>query len=364
MSSGMHKRLDRYLLTYFFQAFLAVTISIGLTIVVINLISELRDFIDNDVSLLQVLEYYVYFGGWVIKSFTPMFVLLAALLSISLLARRHEILAMKASGLSLYRITLPFALVTLLIAAAHFTYNEYVFPDMNKRKLEIKNFTIEKKSRAVQAQVRDIYRQIDPASFYTITQFDTERRTGEGFKLYRSERNRASEITTAEKIVYQDFLWQAIKGNRRQFEEGTETRYLEFDTLIIGDIADTPEDLAKRLGKPEDMGLDELRKYIDLMKRTGGPYVREMVDLKTKYSFPLASFIVVLICVPFASNPRRAGIALSIAVGAGISLVYFVLYRLLQAAGSNGKIPDDIATWGINGLFFLIGLFLMWRSPK
>jgi lipopolysaccharide export system permease protein len=286
------------------------------------------------------------------------------LLSISLLARRHEILAMKASGLSLYRITLPFALVTLLIAVAHFTYNEYVFPDMNRRKLEIKNFTIEKKSRAIQSQVRDIYRQIDPGSFYTLSQFDTERRSGEGFKLYRSENNRATEIITAERIVYLDFLWQAVQGHRRIFQDGAEARYREFDTLIIGDIADTPEDLAKRLGKPEDMGLDELKQYIDLMKRTGGPCVRETVDLKTKYSFPLASFIVVLICVPFASNPRRAGIALSIAVGAGISLVYFVCYRLLQSAGANGKIPEDIAAWGINGLFLVIGFVLMWRSPK
>jgi len=360
----MLKRLDRYLLTYFFLSFVAVTIAIGLTIVVINLIEELPDFIDNQVSILQILEYYAYFGGWVIKSFTPMFVLLAVLFSISLLARKHEILAMKASGLSLYRITLPFALITLLVAAGHFCYNEYVFPSMNKRKLEIKNFTIEKRSRATQNIVRDIYRQIDQGSFYTIAQFDTERRMGESFKLYRSVDNRATEIVTADNIVYLDFLWQAVKGHRRLFKEGTEARYLEFDTLIIGDIDDTPEDLAKRLGNPEDMGIDELRKYIDLMKRTGAPYVREMVNLKTKYSFPLSSFIVVLICVPFASNPRRAGIAVSIAVGAGIALVYFVLYRLLQSAGANGKLPDDVAAWGINGLFLLIGLILMWRSPK
>jgi len=360
----MLKRLDRYLLTYFFLSFVAVAISIGLTIIVINMVGELRDFIDNDVPLLAILEYYVYFGGWVIRSFVPMFVLLSVLFSISLLARRHEILAMKANGLSLYRITLPFALITLLISAGHFCYNEYIFPDMNQRKLEIKNFTIERRSRAAQTVVRDIYRQINPGSFYTIAQFDTERRMGESFKLYRAEANRATEIITAEKIVYMDFLWQAVKGNRRIFQEGAERRYIQFDSLIIGDIGDTPEDLAKRLGKPEDMGLDELRRYIDLMKRTGGPYTREIVDLKTKYSFPMASFIVVLICVPFASNPRRAGIAVSVAVGSGISLVYFVLYRMLQSAGSNGKIPEDLAAWGVNGLFLLVGLILMWRAPK
>jgi lipopolysaccharide export system permease protein len=293
-----------------------------------------------------------------------MFVLLAVLFSISLLARRQEILAMKASGLSLYRLTLPFALIAIAIAFGHFYYNEYVFPDMNKRRIEIKNYTIERRSRATVTIAKDVYRQINPGSFYTMSQFDTERRVGESFKLYRSKNDRATEIITADKIVYLDYLWQAVKGNRRIFSDTAEVRYVGFDTLIIGDIDDVPEDLAKRLGKPEDMGIDELRRYIDLMKRIGGPYHRESVDLKMKYSFPMASFIVVLICVPFASNPRRAGIAVSIAAGAGISLLYFVLYRMLQSAGWNEKIPVDVAVWGVNGLFLLVGVILMWRAPK
>ena len=358
------KRLDRYLLTYFFMSFVAVTLSIGLTIIVINMIEELPDFIDHDVSIREVLEYYVYFGGWVIRSFVPMFVLLASLFSISMLARRHEILAMKACGLSLYRITTPLLLVTLFIAGGHFYYNEYIFPDMNKRRLEIKNFTIKKRSRASHTNVRNIYRQISPGSFYTLVRFDVDRQAGESFKLYRSAGNRATEIITANKIVYQDFLWQAVDGHRRTFDNSAGAEFSEFDTLIIPDIDDQPDDLARRLGKPEDMGLDELERYIDLMRRTGGPYTRELVDLKTKYSFPLSSFIVVLICVPFASNPRRAGIAVSIAVGAGIALAYFVLFRMLQSAGWNDKIPEDVAAWGVNGLFLVIGLILMWRAPK
>ena len=360
----MIKKLDRYLLTYFFKSFVAVTLSIGLTIIVINMVEELRDFIDHDVSMVQILEYYFYFGGWVIRSFVPMFVLLASLFSISMLARRHEVLAMKACGLSLYRITLPLLIVTLIIALGHFYYNEYIFPDMNKNRLEIKKFTIEKRSRASQTNVRNIYRQISPGSFYTMAQFDVDRQTGKSFKLYRSVENRATEIITASAVVYRDFLWQAVAGNRRIFSDSTGAVFTEFDTLLIPDIDDKPDDLARRLGKPEDMGLEELERYIDLMRRTGGPYKRESVDLKTKYSFPLSSFIVVLICVPFASNPRRAGIAVSIAVGSGIALAYFVLFRMLQSAGWNDKIPEDVAAWGVNGLFFIIGLILMWRAPK
>jgi len=356
--------IDRYLLKYFFLTFLAVTVAVGLTIIVINIVEELRDFIDNDVPLADILEYYFYFGGWVLKSFTPMFVMLAVLFTVSLLARRQEILAMKASGRSLYRITLPFVAVTLTIAAAHFYYNEYLFPAANRRKVEIKNFTIERKSRASLTNVRNVYRQINPKSFYTLSEFDVDRREGADFKLFRASTGRAREIVTARKIVFDRSLWYALDGARRNFQDTTQVGFSRFDTLIIPDIDDRPEDLARRMGKPEDMGLKDLEQYIELMKRTGAPYRRELVDLKIKYSFPLASFIVVLICIPFASNPRRAGIAVSIATGALMALVYFVLFRMLQSAGWNDKIPVELAAWGVNGLFFLIGLILMWRAPK
>lgn len=360
----MIRRLDLYLLRYFFTSFFVVLLAVGLTIVVINMVEELRDFIDHEVPLMSVLEYYLYFAGWVLKSFVPMFVMLATLFSISILARRKEILAMKASGLSLYRISLPIVAVTLLIVVGHFYYNEYVFPPANEKRLEIKKFTIEKRSRAAHRHVRNVYRQISPGSFYTLGSFDVDRKQGKDFKLYRTNDNVLAEIVTAEEIVYRDFLWQAIAGVKRTFDNGIKKDFIEFDTLIIPDIGEEPDDLAKMLGKPEDMGIEELRDYIDLMKRTGGPYLRELVDLQIKYAYPVASIIVVMICIPFASNPRRGGIAVSFAVGTMIALFYFVTFRILQSAGANGKIPVLLAAWGVNAAFFIAGIIVMLRTRK
>lgn len=346
------------------MSLVVVVMAIGLTIIVINMVEELRDFIDHEVPVMSVLEYYLYFGGWVIKSFLPMFVMLATLFSVSLLARRNEVLAMKASGVSLYRFVLPYFVLALLIAAGHFYYNEYIFPPMNKRRLEIKNFTIEGKSKDVFDRVRNVTRQIRPGYFYTIGNFNVDRREGEDLKIYKSTDNRLEQITTAEEIVYDEHLWKAVNGYVRHFQENSQTRYDEFDTIILSDIEEEPSDFARRIGKPEDMSLDELKYYIDLMKRTGGTHIRESIDLKVKYSYPLASVIVVILCIPLASNPRRAGIAVSLATGAMIALFYVVLFRSVHSAGSNEKIPADLAAWGVNVLFLLIGIVLMLRARK
>jgi lipopolysaccharide export system permease protein len=358
------KKLDLYLLKHFFVSLLVVTVAIGLTIVVINMVEELRDFIDHEVPFLEILKYYVYFAGWVVKSFVPMFVMLAVLFSVSMLARRQEILAMKASGRSLYRMAMPLAIVTILISFGHFYYNEYIFPPANKKRVEMKQFTIEKRSRTSVRKVQNIYRQFSPGCFYTMATFDADRRQGDSFKLYRTRNNELQEIITAERVVYRDYLWRAFTGVRRTFDSGAKKEFVKFDSLDIPDIKENPEDLATRIGKPEDMGLHELKRYIDLMKRTGGPFLRESVDLKLKYSFPIASFIVVLICFPFACNPRKGGVAVSLATGTLVALIYFVLYRVMQSAGYNGKVSEDLAAWGVNGLFFLIGLGFMVSARK
>lgn len=360
----MLKKIDYYLLKNFFLALFVVIIAIGLTIIVINIVEELRDFIDNKVPLISILEYYVYFGGWVVKSFMPMFVLLALLFSVSMLARKNEILAMKASGISLQRIVLPFLVITTLIAAGHFYYNEYIFPPANKKRLEIKEFVIERRSRSNIERINNVYRQIRPGHFYTVSAFNVGRKEGVDFKMYQTDNNKLQRIVTGEKLIYDEHLWKVINGVERDFEGGRASSFIEFDTLIISDIEDVPEDFARWIGKPEDMGYDELKGYIDLMKRIGGPYAREAVDLDFKISYPLASVIVVLICVPFATISKRGSIAYSFATGALISLTYFILFKLLQSAGYNEKIPKEVAVWGVNGLFFVIGLITLYKARK
>ncbi len=360
----LFKKLDRYILKLFFIALIVVIISIGVMIIVINLVELLRNFIDNNVPLDQILEYYLYFGGWVLKLFFPVFVLLATLFSLSYLAKNNEILAMKASGLSLYRITAPILIVVLLLSAGHFYYNEYIFPPANKRLVEIKEFNIKKRSKRRYDQVTNLYRQISPGNFYTISVFYVSKREGKDFKLYQTKDNSLKKLIIAPNITYTDYRWVARNGFVRTFEDSVQHTFVEFDSLYLDQIKDKPSDFSRRIGNPEDMGLDELKKYIALMKRTGGPHIRESIDLQIKYAYPLASFIVVLLSIPFAANPRKGGIAVSFSSGALIALVYFVLFKVLQSAGYNEKVPDYIAVWGVNGLFFIIGLIGLIRAKK
>jgi len=358
------KIFDIYLLKKFFSALLVTTLAIGLTIVVINIIDQLRFFIDNDVPIITILQYYIYFAGWVLKQFLPMFILLATLFSVTLLARRNEILAMKSLGLSLYRLTLPLFVACVLLAVGHFYYNEVLYPPINKKRVRMKEYDIKGQSERPRTHLNNVYRQIAPGHFYTIRSFNVNRQEGEDLRIYQRSENRLSNIISAKKINYVDNGWQATNGSVRVFDDSARESYFEFETMRIPDIKDKPADFAKPLGKPEDMSYAELKEYIDLMKRTGGPYLRESIDLQVKIAFPMTSLVVVLLSIPFAANPKKGGVARSFAIGALFSLTYFVLFRVLQSAGYNEKIPEHLAVWGVNALFFLVGIVVMVFAKK
>jgi lipopolysaccharide export system permease protein len=359
----MIKVLDRYLLKYFISALLLVTIAFGILIIVINMVEELRDFINNRVPLFEIFTYYLYFGGWVIKSFLPVFVLLAALIAIGILARRNELLAMKSSGLSLYRIAAPLLIFSFLLSIGHIYYNEMIYPPANKKRVEMKEFVINSRSRDAKLSAKNIYRQVNKDLFFVIGTYNTGRQEGSDIKFYRSEGNKLAELITAKKIKYTPRNWMLYDGTRRIFTDSAEN-YIPFDSLSADYIKDKPSDFENPIGNPEDMGYVELKHYINMMKRSGGPYQRELVDLRLKLSFPFASFIVILICVPLSSNPKRGGIAVSFALGAGIALLYFVTFKVTQSFGYNEKLSPDLAAWLINGIFLLVGFIIMYKTKK
>jgi len=329
----------------------------------INMVEELRDFIDNHVPVIQALTYYIYFVGWILKSFLPVFVLLAALITIGILARKNEILAMKSSGLSLYRIAAPLLIFSFILSLAHIYYNEEIFPEPNKKRLEMIEYTMKNRQKDSALSQRNIYRQVDKNLFFIINSYNIPKMEGTDIKLYRSQNNKLAELITAQKIRYTERNWALYDGVKRLFSDTGES-FVAFDSLSADYIKDKPADFEIPIGQPEDMGYRELAHYIELMKRTGGPYQRELVDLKIKLAYPFSSFIVILICVPIASNPKRGGIAVSFALGAGIALLYFVAYKVTQSFGYNEKLDPNLAAWMINGIFLLVGVVIMWRAKK
>ena len=87
---------------------------------IVDLIENLDRFMDNNVPKKIVMEYYIYTIPYFLSIGLPMSVLISTVLSLGYLVKRNEWTAMKASGISIYRVAMPLIFLGLIISGFSF----------------------------------------------------------------------------------------------------------------------------------------------------------------------------------------------------------------------------------------------------
>src|SRR5262245_30375585 len=124
--------LDRYLLRellvplgYCLCGFLLLWVSA-------DLCANLRDFGEKKMLASDILEYYMVIVPEILVLVMPIGLLLALLYTLTNHARHHEITAIRAAGVSLWRLSLPYFGVGVLASGILFAINEFWVPDSSE----------------------------------------------------------------------------------------------------------------------------------------------------------------------------------------------------------------------------------------
>ena len=78
-------------------------------------------------------EYLINLTPSMIYTITPLSVLIAVLVTFGVLNRTNELTAMKATGISLYRVVLPVLVISSMLSVALFAFDELYLPGANRR---------------------------------------------------------------------------------------------------------------------------------------------------------------------------------------------------------------------------------------
>ncbi|MBA7583589.1 hypothetical protein ES708_25535 [subsurface metagenome] len=120
--------LDRYILKEFIKIFALILVSLAGLYLIVDFFERIRMFLSNHASMRQMASYFLLTLPVILSQMIPIAVLLSTLLSFGILSRNCEITAMKANGLSLYRISLPVIVASFAICMATFLLNEFITP--------------------------------------------------------------------------------------------------------------------------------------------------------------------------------------------------------------------------------------------
>ncbi|MBI4553103.1 MAG: LptF/LptG family permease [Candidatus Latescibacteria bacterium] len=357
--------LSRYVLRQFFAAMGLSLLAFVMIFVVVDLIQRLDKFLDHAVAPSLIALYYLNFLPYIIVLTIPVSLLLASLFTVGQLAKYGELTAMKASGVSLYRIFIPVLGMSVLVGLLVFVAGEWVVPASNQRKERINKVYVEQQGLEEHTQREHVYVRGEGGRQYALTQYDGRQRRASGVLVVEFQDGAIVGVIRAERMDWDGNRWLLRRGTVRRFQPGGGlVAFQSFETLPRPDWNERPDDFLKEQKGPQEMNYGELKRYIQLVQRSGGDVQGYLVDLYLKFSFPCANAIIVLFGVAIASHIRKSGAAVGFALSIGICFIYWGMIRIAQALGHAGTLSPLVGAWGPNVVFGLLGLFLLFRAPK
>jgi LPS export ABC transporter permease LptG/LPS export ABC transporter permease LptF len=359
--------LDDYVLRDFALYLVMIAGTFVMLLLVFTLFELLGDILRNGVSvltvgeyLLNVTPYFLYFP------IAPLSMLLAVLVTFGLLQRSNEITAIKATGISLYRIVVPVLIAASIVAGVLFLSDQLYLPYTNKRQDALRNRI---KGKPAQTYLRPDRKWIfgQHSSIYYYQFFDPDRDVFGGISVFRFDPH-TFQITTrisAERAHWSDRMgrWVYEQGWERDLSGPAIENYRQFDVATFPELTEAPSYFKKEIKQSSEMSYEELRRYIHDLEQSGFDVVRLRVQLHKKIAYPLITLVMAILAIPFALSAGKRGAVAGVATAIGIGVVYWTISGLFEAMGNLSQLPPTVAAWSPDIVFGFVGGYLILRMP-
>ena len=364
--------LDEYILREFVAMFALVLTGFVLLMIVFTFFDLVGDILRNHIALSIVGEYLLNLTPSMLYLIAPLAVLIAALVTFGVMNRNSEIIAIKATGISLYRLIIPIVAVSMALAVALFLFDQYYLPQANRRQEALRNVI---KGRPTQTYLNPRQKWMmgqkplpgEPGRIYYYEFFDPDRSEFANLSVFEFD---PATFQLTRRIFAKRVVWNADAGAwifesgwARDVEGANVTDYRIFLKTSFPEVHATPDYFKKEAVPSDEMNFGQLDRYIRDLQQSGFDTKRLSVALWHKLSYPLITVVMAVLAIPFALSMGRRGSITGVAVAIGVALAYMVIDNLFGAMGNVNYLPAAMAAWSADVLFGLAGGYLLLRTP-
>jgi len=353
--------LTRYLVGQYARALLACLAVTSSVMFLLELFEKLGSLGPYEASPGVVSAYLALKIPGIVVDAYPATALLAVLLSLGLLARRGEMLALRACGVSRWRLLGPLLVAAFALSLLMLAWCERVVPTTSSRSRFIRDNVI--KQRDIQGfhGVASIWMQ-SAAGFVTVDYYDADTAMLYGLRIFDTDpAMRLERIVEASTASWRDGRWELAGASVKQLGPGASVtvRPLAPDEIAL---TEPPVSFEKRRPKPKELSYAALGTLIETLAARGLPVEEFRVERQMKLAWPLSGVVTMLIGFPLAvGGGRRFGLAYNVAIGLAVGFAYWAVLAVCVAGGKTGGINPTVAAWAPNGVFAALGLILCTR---
>ena len=348
------KRLDRYLLSGFFWAWLAATVFFAGMYLIVHFFNKLGDMDEATEAFRAngmdpVMGYARYYGSslpFIMVETAPFTILLGGMWAVQLLARRNELVSAATTGVSLKRLALPLFIAGFIVALIYGGVRERVLPELARERQ-----SLERMAKGSDQQVlRDLRFQTDSKGHLLhIHEYTPTTRRARGVYVFKEQGHDAGTGKPAfiQAMHYDD-------SQSRWVATGT----IEGDSanLFLAATDLNPEDLEV---ESRSLAFLDVRDLQRLLQRSP-----ERTDLRvllhSHFAFPLAPLVLLLLGIPLVMRTdQRRTPYMAAGVGLLLSIAFFAAQNIMAEMGSRNELLNPVlGVWLPIVLFGSVGLIL------
>ncbi len=299
----------------------------------------------------------------------PVAFLLALLYALTTHSRHNELVAIRAAGISVWRLSVPYLSVGAVLGAVVLVLNETAAPNGAERARQI--LQAHKASGGDSESTGAVHFRSDDGARDWVIDGGMNKETGElarpQIRWIRQQPGMPERVHAAS-AVFQDGQW--VFSNADIWPWGIDQSTVATNYHLA--LPETPSWIRleirfaginrREAAKRPQLAIAELLTYLRMHPHLS-PGLRAMylTQLQGRIAAPFTCVAVVLIAFPLGARSGRRNVAVGVAAGIFICFGYFVAQRIFFGLGTGGIIPPTLAAWLPNAIFGAIGLFLMSR---
>ncbi|MBN2141329.1 MAG: LPS export ABC transporter permease LptF [Desulfovibrionaceae bacterium] len=337
-----------------------------LTLILLGRMLQLRDlFLSQNVSVWELARLFMYLTPFFLLLITPIACMLSVFLTFLRMSTDNELMALKASGIGLYRLVRAPLIFCLACTMLNFYFS---FHGLSWGMDHFRSTVVEyARTRTKLAMQAGVFNQEFPGLTFYAHQVDNE--SGKMkfvFVQDRTHKDTVVNIVAPEGEVNSDPQKGQVsimfRNGRIYRREGEKLDVLQFGSYSVrlplgGLLAGYGIDP----NRPSEMSWARLFKInndpLELAKHDAVFGRKVLVEIYKRMTLPVGCFVLGLFALPVACVFRGLRQQYGLILSMGLFLVYYTLFSLGITLGESGALHPAVGLWFPNVLFTAAGVY-------
>lgn len=363
------KLVDKYLLRELMGSLTYCLLAFLMIIIINELFHDMHRILDAKPPMSLILRFYACSLAPAMQYLLPASLMLATLYTLYRLTRNNELVAMRASGISIYRIMVPFLGVGLFASLGSIALNELWIPRAMEWSNEIRVNRYQ--PLATNAVGQCVYLNVDDSRQWIINEFDTKHpgRLRSVEVTQESADGGRLSLVTADRADCLDGQWWFYGPKIQRFGPtdnpigSAEFLGAHGDSVVeMLEYNERPSVFVSTVRSWEFLNVVEMYRFLashdELSERARA---EKRYSLHSHLAMPWACFIVILFAIPAGARTGRQGMMSAVFTALALMAGFYALSQMGLIVGSIGVVPPWVGAWLSNVVFSIVGIVQMSR---